>query len=181
MQGIPKSSLSKEIIESYLDEISAQFSSSQRVRLLLDKNGNLSSETKPFQHAMLTMAGTENTMKVCLAKQPINSNNIFLFHKTTMREVYEASRKGLPICDDALLYNEHGELTEFTIGNLVVKMNGKLFTPPISCGVLPGTFRAHLLESGQVEERIIRVEELKDCTKVFLINSVRQWQDVQFT
>jgi para-aminobenzoate synthetase / 4-amino-4-deoxychorismate lyase len=70
-------------------------------------------------------------------------------------------------------------LTEFTIGNLVVEMDGKLYTPPIACGLLAGTFRAHLLERGQVEERVIHVEELKDCTKVFLVNSVRQWKDVQ--
>ena len=80
--------------------------------------------------------------------------------------------------DDALLYNERNELTEFTIGNLVIEMAGKLYTPPVSCGLLAGTFRAHLLETGQVEQRIIRVEELADCSKIFLVNSVRKWQEV---
>ena len=79
-----------------------------------------------------------------------------------------------------LLYNEHGELTEFTIGNLVAEIDGKLYTPPISCGLLAGTFRTHLLETGQVEERIVRVEELKDYTEMYLVNSVRKWQRVVF-
>jgi para-aminobenzoate synthetase/4-amino-4-deoxychorismate lyase len=57
-------------------------------------------------------------------------------------------------------------------------MDGKLFTPPIACGLLLGTFRAHLLETGQVAERVIRVAELKDCTKIYLVNSVRKWQRV---
>ena len=61
----------------------------------------------------------------------------------------------------------------------VVEMDGKLFTPPVSCGLLPGTFRAHLLETGQVAERVIRVEEMKDCTHVFLVNSVRKRQAVK--
>jgi para-aminobenzoate synthetase/4-amino-4-deoxychorismate lyase len=80
--------------------------------------------------------------------------------------------------DDVLLHNERGELTEFTIGNLVVEVNERLFTPPILCGLLPGTFRAHLLETGQVAERIIRMEELKVCKKIFLVNSVRKWRRV---
>ena len=118
-------------------------------------------------------------MKVCCAKEPIDSKNMFLYHKTTYREVYKSARKDLPDCDDVLLYNEHGELTEFTIGNLVVEMGSKIFTPPVSCGLLAGTFRAHLLEIGKVKERVIRVEELKDCTKVFLVNSVKRWREVE--
>jgi len=86
--------------------------------------------------------------------------------------------KDFPDYDDVLLYNENNELTEFTIGNLVVEMDGKLFTPPLSCRLLAGTFRAHLLETNQVAERIIRVEELMNCTKIFLVNSVRKWQRV---
>ncbi|HET7145194.1 MAG TPA: aminotransferase class IV, partial [Anaerolineales bacterium] len=81
--------------------------------------------------------------------------------------------------DDILLYNESGELTEFTIGNLVVEMGGKLVTPPISCGLLAGTFRAHLLESGKITERVIHMEELKDCKNMFLVNSVRKWVSVE--
>ena len=89
------------------------------------------------------------------------------------------ARSDFPGADDVLLYNELGELTEFTIGNLVVELDGKLFTPPISCGVLPGTFRAHLLETGQVVERTISTQQLKDCTEIFRVNSIRKWQKVQ--
>ena len=68
----------------------------------------------------------------------------------------KSAKKDHSDCSDVLLYNEHGELTEFTIGNLVVEMDGKLCTPPISCGLLAGTFRAHLVEIGQVEERVMQ-------------------------
>jgi para-aminobenzoate synthetase/4-amino-4-deoxychorismate lyase len=160
-------------IENYLNEISFKFVSSQRVRLLLDKHGNLQSEAKPFESS-----NNHPPLKVRLAKEPVHSGNVFLFHKTTYREMYEAARKDFLDHDDVLLYNEHNELTEFTIGNLVVELNGKFYTPPIRCGLLAGTFRTHLLETGQVEERVIRVEGLKDCAKIFLVNSVRKWQDV---
>jgi len=81
--------------------------------------------------------------------------------------------------DDVLLYNKQRELTEFTIGNLVVEIGGQLFTPPISAGVLPGTFRAHLIETGQVAERSIPMEELAVCTRIFRVSSIRRWQRVQ--
>jgi para-aminobenzoate synthetase/4-amino-4-deoxychorismate lyase len=170
----------QEIIVSYLGEISAKFKTPQRVRVLLDKNGNLSFEAKEF-----IPSEDQPPMKACLAKKPIDSSNVFLFHKTTHREVYNSlrsfgaeSRKEPYEYADVLLYNERGELTEFTIGNLVVELHGRFYTPPVSCGLLAGTFRAHLVETGQVEERIVHVEELKDCSTIFLINSVRKWQQV---
>lgn len=166
--------ISKEAITCYLDGVSSQFTLSQRVRLLLSKNGNLSHEASPFQQ-------TENSLpvKACLAKGPVNSGNVFLFHKTTHRDVYDSAHKDFSDCDDVLLYNERGELTEFTIGSLVVEMDGRHYTPPISCGVLAGTFRAHLLETGQVEERTVQVEELKRFEKIFRVNSVRRWEIVE--
>jgi para-aminobenzoate synthetase/4-amino-4-deoxychorismate lyase len=165
--------ISKEKIEEYIDQISSEFSSPQRVRLLLDKFGALYSQNMLEPPRIST-----GTYKAIIAKQPINLDNVFLFHKTTKRDFYETARKNAPDYGDVLLYNELGELTEFTIGNLVVELGGKYFTPPLSCGLLSGTFRAHLLETGQVAERTIRVEELKDCTQIFMVNSVRRWQIV---
>jgi branched-subunit amino acid aminotransferase/4-amino-4-deoxychorismate lyase len=78
-----------------------------------------------------------------------------------------------------LLYNEKGELTEFTIGNLVAQLGSQLLTPPLSCGVLAGTFRAHLLETSQVREGTIPLEQLTHCTGLFRINSIRLWEAVE--
>ncbi|HLO14404.1 MAG TPA: aminodeoxychorismate synthase component I [Anaerolineales bacterium] len=168
-------SIRKEKLEEYLESISSSFHTSQRVRLLLDQAGKLSSETK-------SLVPEKNTkiLKVCLAQQAVDSSNLFLFHKTTQRGAYESARRGCEEWDDVLLYNLSSELTEFTIGNLVVELEGQLLTPPISCGVLPGTFRAHLVETGQVVERPISVEQLDKCTKVFRVNSVRKWQRAKF-
>src|SRR5690606_25846804 len=101
--------------------------SPQRIRLLLDKHGNITSEHAPFQP-------TDNPFRVRLADKPINSNDVFLFHKTTHRKIFDDARERFSDYDDILLFNERGELTEFTIGNLVVEMDGKLLTPPIACG-----------------------------------------------
>ena len=157
--------LFKDKVEDRLNKIASTFISSQRVRLLVDKAGNITIESFPF-------VGTQKISFVRLAKGPVDSKNVFLFHKTTQRDIYENAHADFPGCDDVLLYNERGELTEFTIGNLVVELNG----------LLAGTFRSHLVETGQVLEKVISVERLKECTKIFRVNSIRKWElvDIQW-
>jgi len=166
-------SIAREKLAGYLEQISSSFRTPQRVRVLLDRSGELTFESRPFELRRKT-----ETLKVCLAKEPVDSTDVFLVHKTTKRAMYESAREGCEEFDDVLLYNEAGELTEFTIGNLVVELDGQLLTPLISCGVLPGTFRAHLVETGQILERTIPVERLKDCTQIFRVNSIRKWERV---
>jgi hypothetical protein len=43
--------------------------------------------------------------------------------------------------------------------------------------LLAGTFRAWLLDQGKIQEQIKKVSDLKKCSKLFLINSVRKWQE----
>jgi para-aminobenzoate synthetase / 4-amino-4-deoxychorismate lyase len=164
--------VSEAMVEGELERIASSFSQPQRVRLLLDREGRIDIESVPIS------IGKKN-IKIHLADKPVNSNDIFLFHKTTRREVYEFARASHPDCDDVLLYNERNELTEFTIGNLVVELDGELFTPPVECGLLPGTFRSQLVETGKVVEQVIPVLRLKECKKIFRVNSVRQWEPVQ--
>ena len=74
-----------------------------------------------------------------------------------------------------LLWNERGELTEASIGNVVVVSEGRRWTPPRECGLLAGTYRNRLLEEGEIEERVIAIDELEGAKELFLINSVRGW------
>jgi para-aminobenzoate synthetase/4-amino-4-deoxychorismate lyase len=156
---------SAEKFDACLNQLEAGFTSPQRVRILLGRSGQFQSEEKDFQ-------SQEKDFKVKLAEKTVNSKDVFLFHKTTRREIYPPVPAEF---DDLLLWNENDELTEFTIGNLVVELDGNFYTPPISCGLLAGTFRSHLLATGQVHERVIRKDELSKCAKVFLVNSVRKW------
>ena len=163
-------------IEAYLADIAKELggSSPQRIRLLLNRNGSIS-----HQNFALIENSPAVPMRLRLAKSAINSQNTFLYHKTTRREVYEQARGAQPDCDDVLLFNERGELTESTIANLVVERDGALYTPPLACGLLPGTLRSALLTKGQILERVILVADLAHCTKIFLINSVRGWMDAE--
>ncbi len=106
---------------------------------------------------------------------PVPRGHEFLFHKTTVREVYDDARARFPGAPDVLLFNEVGELTETTIGNLVLDLDGVLVTPPVSCGLLPGTMRAELLATGTVVERVLVRSDLDRAARAWMVNSLRGW------
>ena len=73
------------------------------------------------------------------------------------------------------MQNERGEATECCIGNLVAVIGGEKRTPPVSSGLLPGTFRADLLARGELRECVLTVEEVRRAEELYLINSLRRW------
>ncbi|HKG47641.1 MAG TPA: aminodeoxychorismate synthase component I [Pyrinomonadaceae bacterium] len=134
---------------------------SLKVRLTLWKDGRIETHVIPVE-----LLG--DLTCVVLATEPVDSSDPFLFHKTTRR------RGG----DNVIFWNERGEVTESSIANVVVPIGGELFTPPIACGLLAGTFRNHLLAQGKIKERVITLQELAGIKELFLINSIRKWQSV---
>ncbi|CAA9315845.1 MAG: Para-aminobenzoate synthase, aminase component / Aminodeoxychorismate lyase [uncultured Gemmatimonadetes bacterium] len=72
--------------------------------------------------------------------------------------------------------NERGEITESTIANLVVRLDGALWTPPLGSGLLPGVLRADLLARGEIRQRVLTSHDLARAEEVWLINSVRRWR-----
>jgi para-aminobenzoate synthetase/4-amino-4-deoxychorismate lyase len=137
------------------------------VRLIVSENGSARTESTPLVPAV-------EPARVRLAQTPIDSADRFLFHKTTRRAVYDSRLE--PDVDDVLLWNERGELTESTIANIVVELDGALVTPPIEAGLLAGSFRAGLLDDGKVVERTVSVDDLARATGLWLVNSVRGWR-----
>ena len=74
---------------------------------------------------------------------------------------------------EIIYHNVVGELLETSIGNLVLKIAGKLYTPPTSLGILPGIYRQHLLETGQVEEKVLTLKDLAQAEAIYGCNAVR--------
>ncbi len=99
----------------------------------------------------------------------------FSFTKLRIASVYDQAVAQRPDCDDVILWNERGEVTESSVANIVVPVDGELFTPPQHSGLLAGTFREELLADGKIRERVIYKEELRQASSFFLINSVRKW------
>lgn len=155
-----------------LEKLAVGFTPGQkyRVRLLSSRDGEVETEARPLP------AGNEAMRwRLALAASPVETRDPFLYHKTTRREVYERALASAGDCDDVVLWNRAGEVTETTIGNLVVRLEGTLWTPPVSCGLLAGTCRRKLLRDEVIAERPISLAELTQAEELFVINSVRGW------
>ena len=120
---------------------------------------------------------TAQPIRVAMAPHAMPPADEFIRHKTTRREAY-APFKAPTGCFDTLLYNQDDELTEFTIGNLAVQLDQQWYTPPLSCGLLPGVMRATLLAEGKLTERRLTRADLMQAQGLALINSVRGWLEV---
>jgi para-aminobenzoate synthetase/4-amino-4-deoxychorismate lyase len=94
--------------------------------------------------------------------------------------VYDRHRAEHPDVFDVLLWNEERELTEFTIGNVVLEIDGERVTPSRESGLLAGGFRSQLLDDGSIVERVVRVDDLHRAERIWLVNSVREWVEVDF-
>ena len=81
----------------------------------------------------------------------------------------EAIQRG---ADDALLLNTAGRLAEATVANFFVRIGGRLLTPLVADGALPGIARALLIERAQAEEAPLEINDLWRCDAAFLSNSL---------
>lgn len=145
-----------------------------KVRLLVDRQGGITAEGSPLEPAPEPLV-----WNVRLHPEPVDSRDPFLYHKTTHRTVYTQAAAAHPDCDDVILQNERGELTESCRANLVVETAAGRFTPPVACGLLAGTQRAEALARGELAERVLFPADLVAAKRVFLINSVRGWVETR--
>ena len=144
----------------------------RKVRLLVDCEGSL----KITDEILPRLAAEQRIGRVRIAEQRTDPADRMLFHKTTHRPVYarafeQAARDGF---DDVLFFNLRGEVTEGAISNVFIEKDGRWFTPPIDCGLLPGVYRRHLLETRpEIEERVLFEEDLRTADAIYLANAVR--------
>jgi para-aminobenzoate synthetase/4-amino-4-deoxychorismate lyase len=158
-----------ETAAAALKESVAEASNPSLVRLTLARDGALATEVRELPPA-------DQKVRVALDDEPVDPNDVWLFHKTSRRAPYERRREKRPDVDDVILLNDRGEATESTIANLAVELDGVWVTPPISSGLLPGTYRAALLREGRLTERRVTVEDLGRATGMALVSSARGWR-----
>jgi len=150
-----------------LDRIAVEHSAgSFKVRVTLWENGRIETDCSAVQ---------QTTHRVVALATEATTSDRFLFHKTTRRGFYNSQVAARPDCDDIIFWNERGEVTESSIANVVIRVGDEFFTPPVSSGLLAGTFRDQLLADGKIKERVITIEELRTANEIFLVNSVRRW------
>lgn len=155
-------------IQAALDDVGKGLSRGRyKVRLLLHSDGRYEISAEPLEPT--------GVWRIRWARSPVDSTDIFLYHKTTWRKAYEAHTSAREGVEDVLLYNERGEVTESTVANVVLAKDGRKITPALECGLLGGTFRKYLLAQGEIQEAIVRREDVERAERIWLINSVRGW------
>ena len=132
-----------------------------RLRITLSKSGEMEVSRQILEPLSPIFC------KAKLFLQEADLNQSFTYFKTTHRPHLSLGEQ------EKIYHNKSGELLETSIGNLVLKINGKLYTPPISLGILPGIYRQHLLETGQVEEKVLTLADLNQAEAVYGCNAVR--------
>jgi para-aminobenzoate synthetase/4-amino-4-deoxychorismate lyase len=140
-----------------------------RVRLLLSEQGAIAVTPTP-------MPAPDAVMRYAVSNTRVNSGDIFLFHKTTRRELYDREWQhyhDTQGADEVVYLNERGELAEGSRTTIFIEREGVLLTPALSCGLLPGTLRAELIAEGRAKEAVLTLADLEGAKAAYLGNSVR--------
>jgi para-aminobenzoate synthetase / 4-amino-4-deoxychorismate lyase len=143
------------------------------LRLLLAEDGALTLTSVKIE---LPAKGT--VWRFAISDQRVDEKDPLFFHKTTRRQFYDRElerQKALTGCDEVVFLNRKGELTEGTRTNLFIEADGRLFTPALTCGLLPGTLREELIDlpRAHASEAVLNLADLARAERIYLGNSVR--------
>jgi para-aminobenzoate synthetase / 4-amino-4-deoxychorismate lyase len=154
-----------------------------RVRLTLAKDGCLETTVQacdpPSLRALpdIPLKEENGLPIISLSENRVDSSSPWFFHKTTQRSLFQkefavAQEQGL---FDICFVNECDELTEGCISNLILFLDGKYYTPPVSSGLLNGTLRKRLLADNpsRLFEKTLSPEDLNRAGALFCCNGVR--------
>jgi para-aminobenzoate synthetase/4-amino-4-deoxychorismate lyase len=145
-------------------------SGEHRVRLALDQAGACAVQSAPLRSC-------DEPVKLLLASHPTMADDLFLRHKTTVRERYDAAWRAAEErgAFDLLFFNSLGELTEGARSNIFIRLSGRWYTPPLASGVLPGIMRGLLLgdPAWHACERRLTLQDLRDADEIVVCNALR--------
>jgi len=143
------------------------------VRLLLAEDGTITVTSREIE-----LPTKDTVWRFVISGQRVDEKDPLFYHKTTRRQFYDAEmerQKALTGCDEVVFLNTRGELTEGTRTTLFVEQDGRLFTPALACGLLPGTLREELLDlpRAAASEAVLTPADLARADRLYLGNSVR--------
>ncbi len=169
----------RESVDAMLEREAKTFTCATRVRLLLHRDGRVHITSTMLDHGFQPMveplANSCPLPKVVFSDILADPDNLYLYHKTTQRRLYVDERK-LAMEEgfhEVLFTNRKGEVTEGSISNVFLVMDGQLLTPPVSCGLLNGTFRRFLVARGAASEQVLTRDDVRQAEGVYVGNSVR--------
>ena len=139
-----------------------------RCRIALQKNGS-------FQLTITELTDLPASyLQTQLTEQKLDLATPFTYFKTSQRDHLSQSDH------EQIFHLPDGSLLETTIGNLVLEIEGQLYTPPAHLPLLDGIYRRHLLETQQVEEKLLTLNDLTDADRIYACNALRGLYELDF-
>ena len=143
------------------------------VRLLLSEDGTITVTSSTIE-----LPSRDTVWRFAISDSRVDEKDPLFFHKTTRRQFYDREmerQKAATGCDEVVFLNKKGELTEGTRTNLFLELDGRLFTPALTCGLLPGTLREELIDlpRAAASEAVLTLADLARADRIYLGNSVR--------
>ena len=169
----------KKGVLALLEKEARSFTCATRVQVLSHYDGTVSLTSTILDHDFQPMielkASSVPLPKVVFSDVLTDPDNLYLYHKTTQRQLYVDERKMTQDKGfyEVLFTNRDGEITEGSISNVFLIMDGRLLTPPVRCGLLNGTFRQFLVAQSTASEQVLMKEDLQQAEAVYVGNSVR--------
>jgi para-aminobenzoate synthetase/4-amino-4-deoxychorismate lyase len=162
------------VVATALEREAARFPDRRaRIRVVVDRRGGVAT-------GGVVAPRSPDVVRVAVdLEHPVDPTDPMLFHKTTRRRVYDDAKARHREADDVLLTNGRGELTESTIANVAVRLNGAWYTPPMNAGLLAGIGRQVALEDGWLTERAILTQDLAGAEAIELVSDNRGRRPVE--
>ncbi|WP_247914331.1 aminodeoxychorismate synthase component I [Streptococcus vestibularis] len=153
----------KEKVKKQVEDLcqSLDFDTDYRLKMSLAKDGELT-----FEHNQLTGLA-DDFCQARLVEQTYPLDSPYTYFKTSYRPHISLGPH------EQIYYNQKKELLETSIGNLVLKIEDQLYTPPIRLGLLNGIYRQNLIANNQVTERVLTLDNLKQAQAIYGCNAVR--------
>ena len=117
---------------------------------------------------------TKEKIMTDLSKVRRNETSQLVYHKTLnygdcILEKRAAAAAGI---NEKIFINTKGQISEGTVCNVFFVRKNMIYTPQLSCGLLPGILREYIMERFQVTETIIYPDELMYYEECFVTNSL---------
>jgi para-aminobenzoate synthetase/4-amino-4-deoxychorismate lyase len=166
--------MSREVVLDALNAEAARITSPVAlVRMLLAEDGSVTVTARE-----ITLPTKDTVWHFVISDKRVDEKDPLFYHKTTCRQFYDQEmerQKELTGCDEVVFLNTRGELTEGTRTTLFVEQDGRLFTPALACGLLPGTLREELLDlpRAAASQAVLTPADLAGAERIYLGNSVR--------
>lgn len=112
--------------------------------------------------------------RLCTSEVRRNESSPFTYMKSLQYGDSIMEKRRATSCgyDEPLFLNSRGEICEGATTNIFFVGGGGIVTPPVECGILPGTVRSYVLERFDVTEKVLRPEDIETFEGCFVTNSL---------